>query len=82
MSLIYIQSGPSLYGCIRFFGSSKANDLLTLQRQSSPFVISQKISADDVVVYGSVYDLVRELRRLGDDLDSRHEYFRKQLDES
>ena len=82
MSVIYTQSGPTLYGCIRFFGSKKANDPLTLQRQSSPFVISQQIGNNDVVVYGSVYDLVRELLRLCDDLDSRNKNFRKKLQEA
>ena len=82
MSLIYTQSGPILYGCIRFFGSTKVDSRLTLHRQSSPFVISQSIGNHDVVVYGSLYDLVRELRRLCDDLDIQHKNFRKTLHEA
>ena len=82
MSLIYTQSGPILYGCIRFFGSTKGDSRLTLHRQSSPFVISQSIGNNDVVVYGSLYDLGRELRRLCDDLDSQHKNFRKTLHEA
>ena len=82
MSLIYTRSGPILYGCIRFFGSTGSDSGLTLHRQSSPFVISQNIGNNDVVVYGSLYDLLGEIQRLCDDLDSEHKSFRKTLHEA
>jgi len=82
MSLIYTRSGPILYGCIRFFISDGSSSDLEFHRQSSPFVISQNIGNNDVVVYGSLYDLLREIRRLCDDLDRKNKSFRKTLDEA
>ena len=82
MSLIYTRRGRILYGCIRFFGSTGSNSGLTLPRQSSPFVISRNIGNNDVVVYGSLYDLLREIRHLCDDLDSEHKSLRKALHEA
>ena len=68
ISLIYNLRKPYLYGCIRFFKSSTNQKPAILQRQSAPFVISQSVGEDEVVVYGSVYELIREIRRLIDDL--------------
>lgn len=68
ISLIYNLRKPYLYGCIRFFKSSTNQKPATLQRQSAPFVISQSVGEDEVVVYGGVYELIREIRRLIDDL--------------
>ena len=79
MSLIYTQRGPILYGCIRFLGSTRGDSRLTFHRQSSPFVISQTIGNNDVVVYGSLYYLVREIRHLCDELDRLNKNFGKKL---
>ena len=82
ISLIYNRSGSCLYGCIRFFSSSKKQKLVALNRQSAPFVISQSIGGNEFIVYGSIYELIREIRRLIDDLSNCQERFNSTLNRS
>ena len=79
ISLIYNRSGSLLYGCIRFFRSNPNQQDAKLFRQSAPFVISQSIGQNETVVYGSVYTLVLEIRRLIDDLNGHNRKFRTTL---
>lgn len=79
MSLFYTRREPYLYGYIRFSRSPAKNKLPTLHRHSAPFVISQSTGKDETVVYGSVYELIREIRRLIDDLWDCHTRFGRTL---
>ncbi len=79
ISLIYNLKKPYLYGCIRFFKSSSDQKPATLQRQSAPFIIWQSAGKDEVVVYGSVYELIREIRCLINDLSDCQKKFNSTL---
>ena len=79
ISLIYTRRGALLYGCIRFFRSNPSRRDVNLIRQSAPFVISQSIGQNETVVYGSVYTLAREIRRLIDDLNRHNKEFKTTL---
>ena len=70
ISLIYTRRASILYGCVRFFRPLANGKRVNLVRQSSPFVISQSIGQKETVVVGSVYELIREIRRL---IQDRHE---------
>ncbi len=75
ISLIYTRRGSLLYGCIQFLRPSLNQQSVKAFRQSAPFVISQSIGNNEIVVYGSVNELVREIRRLLDDLNECHKKF-------
>ena len=74
ISLIYTRRGSFLYGYVRFFRPDPNRKPVKAFRQSAPFVISQSIGKKKTVVYGSVFELVQEIRRL---IDDRHECHRK-----
>ena len=71
MGLFYKREEPYLYGLIQFFRHSETHDTVGPHRQSAPFVISQTIG-DEEIVYGCVFELIREIQRLTADIDSRH----------
>lgn len=79
ISLIYNLRKPYLYGCIRFFKSSSDQKPDTLQRQSAPFIIWQSVGENEVVVYGSVYELIQEIHRLINDLSDCQKRFNSTL---
>ncbi len=79
ISLIYTRSGSRLYGCIRFFRPEPNQQHIEPFRQSAPFVISQSIGPKETIVYGSVNELIREIRRLLDDVSECNEKFKSTL---
>ena len=79
ISLIYTRSGSCLYGCIQFFRPNEKQDSVGPFRHSAPFVISQSIRKNETIVYGSVYGLIQEIRRLLDDLSECNEKFNSTL---
>ncbi len=68
MGLCYRREAPYLYGLIQFFRPKEEQSVVGPSRQSTPFVISRSIRGREYV-YGSVFELIRELQRLLDDLD-------------
>lgn len=79
ISLIYTRSGSRLYGCIRFFRPEPNQQHVEPFRQSAPFVISQSIGQKETVVYGSVRELIGEIRRLLNDVSECNEKFKSTL---
>ncbi len=79
ISLIYTRSGSRLYGCIRFFRPEPNQQHVEPFRQSAPFVISQSIGPKETIVYGSVDELIREIRRLLNDVSKCNEKFKSTL---
>ncbi|MYG41129.1 MAG: hypothetical protein F4201_10020 [Nitrospira sp. SB0677_bin_15] len=82
ISLIYTRRGSLLYGCIRFFRANSNQQSVKAFRQSAPFVISQSIGKNEIVVYGSINELVREIRRLMDAINECHDKFHLALRQS
>ena len=72
MGLFYKREEPYLYGLIQFFHSSESQGAVCPHRQSAPFVISQAIGKEEFV-YGGIFELIQEIRRLTADIDSRHD---------
>ncbi len=61
MDIIYNKNHhPLLYGVIRFFKSVEG----PLIRSSSPFVIGKYNDTDRFIIYGSIYHLLTEIKRL------------------
>lgn len=79
ISLIYTRRGSRLYGCIQFFRPERNQQHVEPFRQSAPFVISQSIGHEETVVYGSVHELIREIRRLLNDVSECNETFKSTL---
>ena len=79
ISLIYTRRGSLLYGCIQFFRPNEKQQSVSPFRQSAPFVISQSIGKEETVVYGSVHELIREIRRPLDNLSEYNEKFKSTL---
>ena len=70
MGLFYKRVDPYLYGFVQFFQPTDGGEQFTAHRQSAPFVISQSIGEQEELVYGSVLELIREIRRLITDLSN------------
>ncbi len=79
ISLIYTRRGSRLYGCIQFFRPERKQQHVEPFRQSAPFVISQSIGHEETVVYGSIHELIREIRRLLNDVSECNETFKSTL---
>ncbi len=79
ISLIYTRRSSRLYGCVQFFRPNPNQQQVKPFRQSAPFVISQSIGQKETVVYGSIHELIREIRRLIDDLHECNNKFNSML---
>ena len=79
MGLFYKRVDPYLYGFIQFFRPTGERGEFMAHRQSAPFVISQSIGEKEEMVYGSVLELVREIRRLIVDLSNCQENIRSEI---
>ena len=75
MGLFYKREEPYLYGLIQFFQPSETQRAVGPHRQSAPFVISQAIGKEEVV-YGCIFELIQEIRRLIADIDRRNDSLR------
>ncbi len=62
--VIYRPAGSLLYGAIQFFKHTPGSGPVTLHRSSAPFVVSETIAPGEVVVHGSVDNLIQDIKRL------------------
>ena len=79
MALFYKRVDPYLYGCVQCFRLSDDKPIVKPYRQSAPFVISQSVGNSKEFVYGSVFELIREIRCLMADLGNCQHKLRSQL---
>lgn len=74
MVLLYKLVDPYLYGCVQFFKQTGKQISVKPYRQSAPFVILQSIGEGKEFIYGSVFELIREIHQLFDELnDHQHQ---------
>ena len=79
ISLIYTRRDSLLYGCVQFFWPDPNQQRVGPFRQSHPFIISQSIGKGNTVVYGSVRELIEEIRRLIDEINECNNKFSSTL---
>ena len=82
MGLFYKRVDPYLYGFVQFFRPTDERGQFRAHRQSAPFVISQSIGEQEELVYGSVLELIREIRRLIVDLSNCEHKLRAEIHRS
>ena len=68
-----------MYGFVQFFRPTDGGGQYRSHRQSAPFVISQSIGEQEELVYGSVLELMREIRRLMVDLSNCQDRLQAEL---
>ena len=78
MSLIYTRRDSLLYGCIRFFRRVPHQSELQFVRQSAPFVMSRS-TGENEHVYGSLLELVLDIRQTIDGLNECNNTFKRKL---
>ena len=64
LGVLYTQRDSILYGAILFFKHTPGAEPTTPYKQSAPFIVSETLGPDEVVVYGSVSYLIEDIRRL------------------
>ncbi len=64
LAVIYRREGSLLYGAIQFFKHTPGSGPVKAHRSSAPFVVSETIAPSEVVVHGSVDNLIQDIQRL------------------